>query len=157
VAGKLDTRMGGPGFRLYQYLNDNVSTYVPLDAYGPETYRRSVYHQQARAMQIDLVTDFDAPDCALTAPRRVATTTPLQALTLLNHQFTLDMANALATRLQQEVGQDPATQATRAYTLAFGRMPAAEEAAEAAELIQQHGLRAFCRALLNANEMIYLG
>ena len=157
VAGKLDTRMGGPGFRLYQYLNDNVSTYVPLDAYGPETYRRSVYHQQARAMQIDLVTDFDAPDCALTAPRRVATTTPLQALTLLNHQFTLDMANALATRLQQEVGQDPATQATRAYTLAFGRMPAAEEAAEAAQLIQQHGLRAFCRALLNANEMIYLG
>ena len=31
VAGQLDTHMGGPGFRLYRYLQDNVATYVPLD------------------------------------------------------------------------------------------------------------------------------
>ena len=39
----------GPGFRLYRYLEDNVATYVPLDGHGPETYRRAVYHQNARA------------------------------------------------------------------------------------------------------------
>ena len=49
VAGKLDPKMGGPGFRLYRYLQDNVSTYIPLDEHGPETYRRAVYHQNARA------------------------------------------------------------------------------------------------------------
>ena len=94
--------MGGPGFRLYAYLNDNVSTYEPLDVYGPETYRRAVYHQQARAMNVDLLTDFDAPDCAFSVANRANTTTPLQALTMLNHQFTLDMAEALAARLQSE-------------------------------------------------------
>ena len=29
VSGALDTRVGGPGFRLYRYLQDNVATYVP--------------------------------------------------------------------------------------------------------------------------------
>jgi hypothetical protein len=48
LAGQLDRRMGGPGYRLYRYLEDNVATYVPLDAHGPETYRRAVYHQNAR-------------------------------------------------------------------------------------------------------------
>ena len=58
VAGKLDEHMGGPGFRLYQYSRDNVATYTPLENFGPETYRRSVYHQNARASRIDLLSDF---------------------------------------------------------------------------------------------------
>lgn len=41
VAGKLDTRAGGPGFRLYKVTQNNVSTYFPLDRHGPETYRRA--------------------------------------------------------------------------------------------------------------------
>ena len=62
VAGKLDEHMGGPGFRLYQYSRDNVATYTPLESFGPETYRRSVYHQNARASRMDLLSDFDVPD-----------------------------------------------------------------------------------------------
>ena len=38
------------------------------------------------------MTDFDQPDCAVSTPRRAETTTPLQALTTLNHTFTLDIA-----------------------------------------------------------------
>ena len=49
VAGLLDPRMNGPGFKLYRYFQDNVATYVPLDRPGPETHRRSVYHHSARA------------------------------------------------------------------------------------------------------------
>ena len=67
TAGKLDERMGGPGFRLYEYTRDNVATYTPLESFGPETYRRSVYHQNARSSRIDLLSDFDAPDCAFSA------------------------------------------------------------------------------------------
>ena len=92
LAGVLDLKMGGAGFRLYDYLVDNVSTYLPLDKHGPETYRRSVYHQNVRAMQADLISDFDGPQCAFSTPRRSNTTTPLQALALWNHSFTLDMA-----------------------------------------------------------------
>jgi mono/diheme cytochrome c family protein len=151
VAGKLQLEpMGGPGFRLYKFTQNNVCTYFPLDHPGPETYRRAVYHQNARASVVDVLSDFDFPDIALAAPRRANTTTPLQALTLLNHRFTLDLASALAARL------DPADPIAHAYALAFQRPPTAAEKSAAAALIAAHGRDAFCRALLNANELLYL-
>ncbi len=110
AAGMLDTRMGGPGYKLYTYYQDNVATYVPLDRPGPETYRRGVYHHSARASYLDVLTDFDCPDNALGAPRRSSTTTPLQALTMLNHGFAVDTAHAFADRLRREAGSAPDAQ-----------------------------------------------
>lgn len=157
ISGKLDTRMGGPGFRLYRYLRDNVSTYVPLDNFGPETYRRSVYHQNARAARIDLMTDFDGPDCALSTPRRSTTTSPLQALTLLNHTFTMDMAGHLAARIEREAANTtPDSQVELAFRLALGREVTTDEKAESTIFLTTHGLRALCRGLLNSNELVYL-
>lgn len=160
VAEKLDPRMGGPGFRLYEYQQDNVATYVPLDVHGPETYRRAVYHQSARAAPVDVLSDFDAPDPATAEPRRASTTTALQSLTLLNHRFTLDMAQAFAERLQRESGgtgkDDSKPQIRRAFAIAFQREPGEEELAAGLRLVESHGLRAFCRALLNTNELLYL-
>lgn len=158
VSGELDTTMGGPGFRLYEYLQDNVATYVPLDEFGPETYRRSVYHQNARASRVDLMTDFDQPDCAFSTATRAETTTPLQALTLLNHDFTVDLANAFADRIVQDVDSetDAAAQVRRAFRLCYGREPTADESAACQELIATAGLPALCRALLNTSELIYV-
>lgn len=157
VADKLDKKMGGPGFRLYEYQQDNVATYVPLDRHGPETYRRAVYHHNARAARVDVMTDFDCPDPAFAEPRRASTVTPLQALTLMNHSFSVDMAQAFAERLQTSEPRTPVTgQIQRACLLAFSRPPSTEESAQAEALIAAHGLRAFCRALLNSNEFIYL-
>ncbi len=151
VAGKLQVEpMGGPGFRLYKFTQNNVCTYFPLDTHGPETYRRAVYHQNARASVVDVLNDFDLPDIAFAAPKRANTTTPLQALTLLNHTFTLDMAKALAARLD---AQDPVGSA---YHFAFQRQPTKKERAIAAQLIATHGADALCRALLNANELVYV-
>ncbi len=99
VSGKLDATMGGPGFRLYQYTVDNVAAYTPLDKVGPETYRRTVYHQNPRSVRVDLLGQLDCPDCSLPAPSREVTVTPLQALALQNHSFMLDMAQAFAERL----------------------------------------------------------
>lgn len=156
VAGKLDLTMGGKGFRLYKYLQDNVATYVPMDEAGPETYRRAVYHQNARAARVDLMGEFDCPDNAISTPRRSATTTPLQALTLLNHQFTLDMAKAWADRLEKENPKDAEAQARSAFAIAFNREVTEEEATAGAAFIRESGLRAFCRAMLNANEFVYV-
>jgi hypothetical protein len=47
-------------------------------------------------------------------------------------------------------------QVRRAYQLAFGREAADEELAAATSLVDQHGLRAFCRAILNSSELIYV-
>ena len=156
VAGKLDTRRGGSGFRLYHFMQDNVCTYVPLDKHSPETYRRAVYHQNARASVVDLMTEFDQPDCTFSAPKRAETTTPLQALTMLNHSFTLDMAAALAERLKQEAGDDVATQVDRVYRLCYSRPATKEEVSACRQLVDRHGLAALCRVLLNTSEMIYV-
>jgi hypothetical protein len=151
VAGQLQIEpMGGPGFRLYKFTQNNVSTYFPLDQHGPETYRRAVYHQNARASVVVLLTDFDFPDIAFAAPVRANTTTPLQALTLFNHRFTLDMAVALAERL------DAGDVAGSAYRLAFQRAPTPAEREAAEALVARHGRQALCRALFNANELLFL-
>jgi mono/diheme cytochrome c family protein len=151
VAGKLQLEpMGGPGFRLYKFTQNNVCTYFPLDTHGPETYRRAVYHQNARASVVDVLNDFDLPDIAFAAPKRANTTTPLQALTLLNHSFTLDMAAALAARV------DGPEVVETLYRILFQREPTASESGAAYGLIAKHGLPSLCRALLNANELLYL-
>jgi hypothetical protein len=157
LAGKLDERQGGPGFRLYEYTRDNVATYIPLENFGPETFRRSVYHQNARASRVDLLSDFDAPDCAFSIARRIPTTTPTQALALMNHRFTITMAEFLAERISKEFGNnDPAAQVARAFELAFGRAPTPSEQEISTALVNKYGLRALCRALLNASELIYI-
>jgi hypothetical protein len=157
LAGQLDERSGGPGFRLYRYERDNVATYTPLETFGIETYRRSVYHQNARASRIDVLTDFDAPDCAFSVSRRNSTTTPLQALAMMNHSFTMNMAGFFAQRLSTEVGpHNIPAQVERAFELAYGRVPGPAEQSAAKTLIEQHGLRAFCRAMLNSSELIYV-
>jgi hypothetical protein len=155
VAGKLDLTMGGPGFRLYRYQQDNVATYVPLDSVGPETYRRAVYHHNARASRVDVLSDFDCPDPAFAAPKRAATITPLQALTMMNHQFVVDMSAALAARLKAG-SSDPGEQVQLAFELAFGRAADDVERTAGEHLIEEHGLKSFCRAVLNANELIYV-
>ncbi|MFN7811406.1 MAG: DUF1549 and DUF1553 domain-containing protein, partial [Planctomycetia bacterium] len=132
VSGSLDARMGGPGFRLYAFAQDNVCSYTPLEKHPPVTYRRAVYHQNARASVVDLMTDFDQADCTLSAPRRDSTTTPLQALTLLNHSFTLAMAAARAARATREAGPaapagDTAPAIDRLVRLVYQRLPTAEE------------------------------
>jgi len=149
VSGSLNPQIGGPSFRLYKYTVDNVATYFPLDKFGPETYRRSVYAESARSIRTELLSVFDCPDSSLPEPRRVSTVSPLQALSLLNHSFTSDMAAALAKRLGSN-------QIEEAFLLAFGRPPDAAELAESTRLIRNHGFTAFARALFNANEFLYV-
>ena len=102
------------------------------------------------------MTEFDQPDCTFSAPKRSETTTPLQALTMLNHSFTLDMATALAERLKQDAGDDIAAQIERAYQLCYGRTATGEEIAACRELVNDHGIIALCRVMLNTSEMIYV-
>ena len=157
VSGKLDRRMGGSGFQLYKYTVDNVATYYPLKKFGQETYRRAVYHQSARSIRVDLLAQYDCPDSALPMPKRVVTTSPLQALSLLNNSFIIDQAQFFAKRLVDEVGEaDQKRQVERAYRLTLGRPPKTQELEAAVKLINNHGLFIFCRALFNTNEFVYV-
>src|SRR5204863_8297510 len=120
-------RMDGPGFQLYRYRVVNVAIYETREEYGPETWRRSVYRQPARAIRDDLLGSFDCPECAQRTPRRPSTTTPLQARSLLNGPFAVQQADFFAERVKREAGEARGAQVARAFRLAFGRVPSREE------------------------------
>ena len=102
------------------------------------------------------MTDFDQADCTLSQPRRSQTTTPLQALTMMNHSFTLDMAASLADRAVSETGGSVDEQINRVFELAFQRLPGREEQTRSRMAVEKHGLKALCRAIINTSELIYL-
>jgi hypothetical protein len=154
VAGVLDERRGGPGFRLFQYLQDNVATYVSLDDPGPETWRRTVYHQAPRAAKVDYLADFDCPDNATPASARITTTTPLQSMTLWNHRFTQRMAAEIAAKTESI--QDPGKRIEMIFQWVYQRSPSAEESAEAKEAARIAGWQNLARVLINSNEFLYL-
>jgi hypothetical protein len=156
VSGSLDHRMGGPGYSLWEPNSNYVAVYKPkLDLAGDEL-RRMVYQFKPRSQADPTFGAFDCPDGGLVAPRRNVSTTALQALNLLNSRFLVAQSESFAQRLRHDAGEVPGDQARRAFRLAFGRDPNARELAAASELIRDHGAAAFCRALFNANEFLYV-
>jgi hypothetical protein len=156
TSGRLDTRMGGPGYNIWEKNTNYVAVYKPRAELGPDDFRRMVYQFKPRSQQDPTFGAFDCPDAALVAPRRNVSTTALQALNLLNSGFVVQQARFFAERLRGEAGPDPARQTERGFRLAFGRAPSTPEQAAAVMLINSHGAVAFCRALYNANEFVYV-
>ena len=133
-----------------------MRVYSPKQEYGPTDWRRMVYGTVVRQRPDGVFGAFDCPAGGQIAPKRNRSTTPLQALNLLNSGFTMQQANFLAQRLEKEAGQAAETQVQRAFALALQREPDADELAAAAKLVREQGLMIFCRALLNANEFVYV-
>ena len=105
---------------------------------------------------IDGAAALDCADPSISIPRRTVTTTPLQALALLNNTFMARAADAFAKRLIREIGNDLDLQIKRAYALAFVREPTQEEITSARRFIQEHGLGEFCLVMFNSNEFVFI-
>jgi hypothetical protein len=155
VSGKLDLRMGGPGFDLFEPNTNYVKVYNPKKDFGPNEWRRMIYQSKWRMQLDDVFGSFDCPDAGQIAPKRNVSTTPLQALNLLNSRFMLQQAKFFADRLEREA-KDDAGRVQRGFRLAFQREPSATETTAALRLVADHGLPAFCRALFNANEFLFV-
>src|SRR5262249_32652019 len=124
--------------------------------FGPPEFRRMIYWAKPRMQLDDTFGVFDCPDAGQIAPRRNRSTTPLQSLNLLNSPFLLQQAEFFAERVGKEAGVEPEVQVRRAFQMAFQREPSAIEQEAARKLVRDHGLAALCRALLNANEFLYV-
>jgi capsule polysaccharide export protein KpsE/RkpR len=81
------------------------------------------------------------------------TTTALQSLALLNHDFVLQQSENLANRISS-LHDAPKDQIAVAWSLVFSRKPSELEMRVSEELIGKHGLSTFCRYLLNSNEFV---
>ena len=156
VSGKLDLAVGGPGFDTFKPNDNYVRVYEPKESFGPAEWRRMVYQFKPRSQHDGTFGAFDCPDAGQPTDRRTSSTTPLQALNLMNGSFALEQAAYFAERVKREAGDQPVAQVERAFALAFGRTPDEAERAAGAKLIRRHGLAALCRAIYNANEFVYV-
>jgi Protein of unknown function (DUF1553)/Protein of unknown function (DUF1549)/Planctomycete cytochrome C len=159
VAGQLNERMGGPGYQEFRLKNapgTTTNNYESADSVGLEFNRRTLYRAWARGGRNKLLDTLDCPDPSTTAPRRAVTTTPQQALALMNDAFILRLSKRFAERIKREAGPDKERQIQRAYQLAYGRLANAEEIAIVRNLMKNNGLEVLARALFNSNEFLYV-
>jgi hypothetical protein len=159
VSGQLDPRLGGPSFMDHAIFKPPGAAsllYVPAPPETPGLDRRTLYRAWSRGGRSALLDAFDCPDPSATSPRRPVTTTPLQALAMMNNALVLHLADALAGRLAREAGPDAGLQVDRAYRLAFGRRPDPDERARAVSVVQRFGAATLARALFNSGEFFYL-
>ena len=89
-------------------------------------YRRGMYLRVFRNKPQPFLANFDAPNGYAPVCRRTHSTTPLQALNLLNDPVFAEAARALALRIFSE-GNDFESRLRRAFLLTVGRPPSSAE------------------------------
>ena len=156
VSGRLNREFGGPGFRPFEVKFFNSHFYNLVDSADLPMRKRTIYRIVVRSGHDPMLEAFDCPDASDKAPRRSHTTTPIQALALMNSPFVLRQADHLADRLRRALPGDSAGQIDLAYRLALGRRPNSEESGRARVHAGDQGLESFCWALLNSSEFLYL-
>ena len=158
VSGRLNKQMGGPGFYLFELEKTAHSPhyeYHKFDANDPKSHRRSVYRFIVRSQPDPFMTTLDCADSSQSTPKRDETLTALQALSMLNNQFNLVMAEHFGTRLENEADELPA-QIERAAQLTLGRSPTEAEQEQFTAYATEHGLANLCRVMFNLSEFVYL-
>jgi hypothetical protein len=129
----------------------------PTDAEdGPAVWRRSVYVATKRSNPVPFLQTFDAPDAAAGCARRGHTTTPTQALILLNDPFVVGQARRFAERVRAAAGDDPEKQVVRAFRMALSRPPTPAEIERAVRFLQGAALAELCQVLFQTNEFAYV-
>ncbi len=135
AAGLLDRTIGGPSVKPYQPpglweaigFGNGFSSQSYEPSHGPSLYRRGLYVYWKRSLPHPELTTFDAPSrevCTVTRPR---TSTPLQALVLMNDPQYVEAARGLAQRVLREAPGELKGQLDYVFRLVLARPPRAEE------------------------------
>jgi len=173
ISGELD-RSRGQAHPFPPKSSWKFSQHTPFrpDHEDYATPRRSVYLLVQRNRRNPFLELFDGADPRVTTPQRTSSTTPAQALYLMNHPFLQQRADALADRLFAE---QPAERQriSHLYNLALCRQPDAEEIAAAEAFLGEYAARllqrgmpadevdrpswsGLARVLLRSNEFLYV-
>ena len=129
ISGLLVRETGGASAYPYQPegLWDEISNkhwrYPYLQEPGEGLYRRSLYTIWKRTSPPPSLLIFDAPDRSQCTVNRRPTSTPLQALVLLNDPQYLEAARVLAENIISAIAGNRKDQLTTAFNLITGRIP----------------------------------
>lgn len=133
LAGLLSTKMGGASVKPYQPegLWEQLSAFQGRKLFerstGEDLWRRSVYSYWKRTVPPPSMTIFDAPTRESCVVRRQMSSTPLQALALLNDEMYIEAARKFAERIVKEGGLTPDERLAWALRLATSRQATAPE------------------------------
>ncbi|MDQ3624237.1 MAG: DUF1553 domain-containing protein, partial [Verrucomicrobiota bacterium] len=108
ASGLLVEKLGGPSVKPYQPpgLWEEIAMGKPRyeQGRGEDLHRRSLYTFWKRTVPPPAMTTFDAADRSYCTVRRQSTSTPLQALALLNDVQIVEAARLIAQRMLKEGG-----------------------------------------------------
>ncbi|MCB1092699.1 MAG: DUF1553 domain-containing protein, partial [Verrucomicrobiae bacterium] len=138
-----------------------------------ETDHRSVYLPIVRDLVPESLELFDFADPSLMTGARETTTVPSQALYLMNSDFIIKNAEAMAKRLTEDMGLRGNKLGQTAFYLAYSRPPTEEEGRKTLAYFERFlatakesglsetdarrlGLITFCQSLLSSAEFRYL-
>ncbi|HYA81728.1 MAG TPA: DUF1549 and DUF1553 domain-containing protein [Methylocystis sp.] len=149
ASGRLNEAVGGPsvyppvpeGFLGGNVNNNNaaVESAAWSTSKDPKDHaRRSLYIFTRRSLPYPLLETFDMANAQQIHSKRDVTTTPLQALTLVNSDLVFQWSQALAGRVINEAGPDESAQLDRLYEILFSRKPSAEEKQILEAFLAQH-------------------
>ncbi|MCR9295318.1 MAG: PSD1 and planctomycete cytochrome C domain-containing protein [bacterium] len=140
------------------------------DVGGPsveeDTPRRSLYVKSFRNKYDTFLHGFDMANGLKSVPIRDTTTTPLQALLLINGQYALQRSEIMAHRLIQ-LELEPTETVSRCFQYTWGRRPNQQEMNKALDFLHAASgedagpldsgrLSDFCHVLLNSNPYLYV-
>jgi len=137
-----------------------------------ESNHRSVYLMTQRIQRHPYLAVFDGADPSTSTASRTTSTTPLQALYLLNDPFVHEQAGRVAERVARHA-DDEGGRVSFAYGLLFARPATPEEVAVAGDFLararsllsgegvspdeaESEAWRAYVRSLFRLNEFVYL-
>ncbi len=165
ASGILDRTVGGESVRppIPRFLFDPPASYGPKkwneDMEPERRYRRALYTFRFRTVPPPFLSAFDAPVGDISCVRRPRSTTPLQALALLNEPLSLESAEALAGQIKAVKSDLPAG-VVAAFRSCTCREPDADELEVLLTLFNKEKADggdpwlAVARVLLNLDETI---
>ena len=170
VSGELDLTPGG-AHPFPPETKWNFTQHAQFNAVY-ESRKSSVYLMQQRIKKHPFFATFDGADANATTAARQVSTTPLQALFMMNDPFAHEQAEKFAVRLLGSTSSE-ARSIDLAWRLAYGRPATREEAKEAREFLRRHWLRlaakrvpldqrveqlwaGLTRVLLGSNEFLFV-
>lgn len=130
VSGLLSSKMGGPSVYPYAptgFWRSGARSDEYTQGTGEDLYRRSLYTVWKRTIAPASFYAFDVPTRERCTARRIATNTPLQALTLLNDPTVVEASRALAEGAILRGGMDNKRRVAIAFRLIMQRDATASE------------------------------
>lgn len=142
VSGLLSPHVGGASVKpaqpagYWSFLNFPVREWQKDP--GEPQYRRGLYTYWCRSFLHPALLAFDAPSREECTVERSRSSTPLQALVLLNDPNFVEAARALAARIVCSGGKSDAERLTWAYRQALSRNPRPEETKILIDVLAKH-------------------